>query len=233
MLLAWSLPALAEKEITVFAAASLRGVIEEIAADTARDIRLSYGGSGTMARQVAAGAPADVVVLANALWRDWLVEQGIARAETTEVIAENRLVLIAPSGAAPLNSATEVAARLGTGRLAMGQRDAVPAGTYARQWLERAGIWDTIRGQLAETDNVRAALALVARGDVPLGVVYATDAKAEPKVEVVFDIPQTQHDPIQYFAAALTLDGIVFLTELTGPTAKAAFATHGFQPVTK
>ncbi len=220
-----------QPRVTVFAAASLRGVFEDIAATSPYDITLSFGGSGTMARQVAKGAPADVVVLANTLWMDWLITQGIAKPEQIKVLATNTLVVIAPVGTGPLGSSGEIPARLADGRLAMGQRDAVPAGTYARQWLENAGLWADVQHRLAETDNVRAALALVARGDVPLGIVYATDALADPAVTVVWHIPKANHDPIQYLATSLTPVGADFLAKLDTPDTARIFATHGFQPV--
>jgi len=230
--LSWTASAGADQtRVTVFAAASLRGVFEDIAATSQDNVVLSFGGSGTMARQVAAGAPADVIVLANALWMDWLTDQGIAKPENTKMLARNALVVVAPSGSLPLESASEILGYVDKGRLAMGQRGAIPAGIYARQWLENVGLWSEVNARLAETDNVRTALALVARGDVPLGIVYATDALAEPAVTVVFHIPENSHDPIQYLATSLTPKGAALLAKLTGPDVAHIFAEHGFQPV--
>ena len=227
-----ALPTLVKADpVTVFAAASLRGAVQEISGVSDQEVRLSFGGSGTMARQVAAGAPADVVILANDAWTDWLIAQGIKGLSAPTLIASNSLVLIGPKDAAPIASSQDIPARLGKGRLATGQRDAVPAGTYARQWLTTAGLWEKMLPSLAETDNVRAALALVARGDVPLGVVYASDALAEPLVDIVFSIPAETHDPIGYFAASLTPAGAAYVTMLTTPTAAAFFARHGFETV--
>ncbi|GAA6176684.1 molybdate ABC transporter substrate-binding protein [Sulfitobacter pacificus] len=219
------------EQITVFAAASLRGVLEDIAAPSPQKARLSFGGSGTMARQVAAGAPADVVVLANRLWMDWLTTQGINTLSVPVTIAGNRLVLIGAKAAPPLTSTDEITTRLGTSRLAMGQRDAVPAGTYAKQWLNHMGLWDELSTHLAETDNVRAALALVAWGEVPLGVVYASDAFAEPQVRVLLTAPLEAHEPITYLAASLTPAGAKYITNLTTAASAAIFASHGFAPV--
>ncbi|MFK7837848.1 MAG: molybdate ABC transporter substrate-binding protein [Sulfitobacter sp.] len=219
-----------EPVVTVFAAASLRGVLEEAAGRFDAEVSLSFGGSGTMARQIAAGAPADVVILASALWMDWLVEQGRVTKQAPRAVAGNRLSLIAPSGSTPLADIAKLPDRLAQGRLAMGQRDAVPAGSYAQQWLKSAGLWNSVSGQLAETDNVRAALALVARRDVPLGIVYATDAQAEPKVVILYDIPAQSHAPILYPAAALTSQGTRFLDHLLTPEAQGIFAAHGFEP---
>ncbi|UOA14030.1 molybdate ABC transporter substrate-binding protein [Sulfitobacter dubius] len=223
------LPLRAEAPLTVFAAASLRGALEEIAAAFPAPLILAYGGSGTMARQVAAGAPADVVLLANSDWMDWLADQGITAAEEAQIIARNHLVLIAPVGTAPLSQPADLPARLGpTGRLAMGQRDAVPAGSYARDWLTHEGLWEGLQSQLAETDNVRAALALVARGDTPFGVVYASDAHAEDDVQIVYKVPADTHAPITYPAAALTPEGTALVDFLTTQKAQAILEDHGF-----
>jgi len=225
------LAAMAKERVTVFAAASLRGALEEIAQAYPGDVSLSFGGSGTIARQIAAGAPADVVVLANTLWMDWLVEQGTHIIEAPQPVAANTLVLIGPKDAEPLAELNDLPARLATGRLAIGHRDAVPAGTYARQWLEAAGLWDEVKDRLAETDNVRAALAFVTRGAVPLGIVYASDAVAEPAVKVLWHAPASDHDTIAYPAAALTPVGKTFLHALTSPQAGLIFTAHGFQAV--
>jgi molybdate transport system substrate-binding protein len=112
----------------------------------------------------------------------------------------------------------------------MGQRDAVPAGIYAREWFEKTGQWEAISAHLAETDNVRSALALVARAETPLGVVYRTDAMAEPLVRIVYDIPKDTHSPITYPAAALTDSGVAFMAHLRSEGARAVFARYGFEP---
>jgi len=216
--------------VTVFAAASLRGVLEDVTESYDSTLSLSYGGSGTMARQVAAGAPADLVILANTDWMDWLVDQGVVAGESTQAVAGNRLVVIGPAGTMPLGEPGLLPVQLGTGRLAMGQRDAVPAGIYARQWLEALGLWDSLQIRLAETDNVRAALALVARADAPFGIVYASDAAAEARVDVVFAIPPDTHDPITYPATALSPAGADLLAFLMSPATQSRFATHGFAP---
>lgn len=225
--LLFSLPARAD--VTVFAAASLRDVLEEALADIP-DVRVAYGGSGALARQVAAGAPADVILLAHPVWMDWLVEQGAVAAPDAVDVARNSLVLIGPVGSAPMDAVSVplLFDALQGGRLAMGQRDAVPAGQYAQQWLTRSGAWDALLPQLAETDNVRAALALVATGAAPLGIVYASDALAEPRVAVRWNIDGASHDPIRYVAAALTPEGRKVIDALTTPQAEAIFIRHGF-----
>ena len=224
-----ALPLRAEAPLTVFAAASLRGALEEIAEAFPAPLVVAYGGSGTMARQVAAGAPADVVLLANTDWMDWLSDQGISTAEQAHIVARNHLVLIAPRGTAALSQPADLPVRLGRmGRLAMGQRDAVPAGSYAREWLTHEGLWESLQSQLAETDNVRAALALVARGDTPFGVVYASDAHAEDDVQIVYEVPADTHAPITYPAAALTPEGTALVDFLITQKAQTIFEDHGF-----
>lgn len=215
-------------DVTVFAAASLRGALDEIAALSDTDITLSYGGSGTIARQVANGAPADVVILAHGRWMDWLADMGAILPESRANIGANTLVLIGEIGAEPVINATEIIERLSQNRLAMGQRDAVPAGIYAREWLENAGIWGQLNTQLAEVGNVRLALALVARGEAPLGVVYRSDARAEPRVDILYNVPETTHSKISYPAAATNARGNDFMTLLSSPQAIDILIGHGF-----
>jgi len=233
-ILALFLPAAALAQpapVTVFAASSLRGALDEAATSFAAPVSLSFGGSGTMARQIAAGAPADLVVLANPIWMAWLTQNGPPTMGDPVNLLSNTMVLIAPLSDTVQPDPANLAASLKTGRMAMGQRDAVPAGIYAREWLQNTGQWDALVPRLAETDNVRSALALVARGETPLGVVYRTDALAEPKVRVVHDIPADQHSPIIYPAASLTDAGTDFLSHLQSPQSRAIFARYGFAPV--
>ncbi|KIN79371.1 molybdate ABC transporter substrate-binding protein [Sulfitobacter mediterraneus] len=237
-LLIWllALPLLAAAQsppVTVFAAASLRGALDDLAARYGAPVTVSFAGSGTLARQVAAGAPADLVVLANPVWMDWLAEQDVTFAGPTTAIARNRLVMISHQEIEPLNDISALPVKLDTERLAMGHRDAVPAGAYARQWLQSIDLWNTLEPQLAETDNVRSALALVARGAAPFGIVYATDAMAETRVHTVFDVPASLHDPILYPAAALSAGGQAFLEYLASPAAQVVFAAHGFAEAPK
>ena len=228
------LPTLTQAEqpsVTVFAAASLRGTLDEVARGYDGDVALSFGGSGTMARQIDAGAPADVVLLAAPVWMTWLRDRGAIEADAVVDLLGNSLVLIAPADNNIAPDPADLAGALGDARLAMGQRDAVPAGIYAREWLEVTGQWAAIAPHLAETDNVRSALALVARAETPLGVVYRTDALAEPQVRILYDIPQGTHSPITYPAAALTDIGAAFMAHLQSDDARAVFARHGFKPL--
>ena len=226
-----------EERTVVFAAASLTQAIEEAAQahmqDHGGEIVVSAGGSGTLARQIAQGAPADVVMLANAEWMTWLVAQGHVAADDVRPLLSNRLVLISTAGAPDLSdvSAKALLARLDGGRMAIGQTTGVPAGIYGRAWLEKTGLWDAMQPHLAETENVRVALALVARGEAPLGIVYATDAVADSSVRVLYAIPEDPDWPITYPAAALTPNGQVFLDFLASAEARAIFVRHGFIPL--
>ncbi|MHA6346113.1 molybdate ABC transporter substrate-binding protein [Roseivivax sp. CAU 1761] len=244
--LAAPLPALAG-QITVFAAASLGDALREAAeswqAETGHRAVISPAGSSALARQIAQGAPADLFLSANADWMDWLAERDLIRPETRRILMRNALVLVAPAAAeateaapAELGPGTDLSAWLpADGRLAMALVEAVPAGIYGRQALEALGLWDGVAARVAQTDNVRAALRLVALGEAALGVVYATDAAAEPRVRVVAGIPARSHDPIVY-PGAVTRDAAApelaaaFLDWLAGAPGQALLARHGFRP---
>lgn len=215
------------QSITVFAAASLQGPLDQIIEAWPGTARVSYAGSGTIARQISLGAPADVVMLASPEWMEWLATHGHLHGAAQD-ITSNRLVLIGPPGASalPTPDAQAIRERLTDGRLAMGHHMAVPAGVYAAAWLRTIGAWDALRPHLAETENVRAALALVSRGEAPLGLVYASDAQADPSVTVLYSVPPDAHPPILYPAAAVTAEGVAFLDHLK--TARRAFADAGF-----
>lgn len=201
--------------LRLFAAASLQGPLDTVADAWDSPVVISYGGSGAMARQISQGAPADAVLLANTAWADWLLARGVASAPARNLLS-NSLVIVGKAGASPLQDATAgtLLERLGDGRLAMGQHMSVPAGIYAQTWLERTDAWSALRPYLAETENVRAALALVARGEAPLGIVYASDAAASDQVDVIWHIPTDTHEPILYPGLALTPTGAAFLDHL-------------------
>lgn len=224
--------AVAEDRPLVFAAASLAEALTEIATGMDPEPRLSFGGSGAMARQIDQGAPADVVLLANPVWMDWLETRGLLQTGTRQSPFGNRLVLIGPPGAPALTeiSLAALQARLGPqGRLAMGEHRAVPAGQYAAAWLQSQGLWEALRPRLAETENVRAALALVTRGEVPLGLVYASDLTAAPDAATaVYMIPDAEQPAIRYSLAALTDTGRALAEALTAPPALEVFARYGF-----
>ncbi|MEM9903179.1 MAG: molybdate ABC transporter substrate-binding protein [Pseudomonadota bacterium] len=230
-----------ERALTVFAAASTGTALTEIAraweAETGNDVTLSFAGSSTLARQIAAGAPADVFVSANTAWMDSLAAEGRLAPGTRVDLLGNSLVLIGPAGAAPvdLTAATGLASRLGTERLAMALVDAVPAGIYGKAALTALGLWEGISTQVAQTDNVRAALALVAVGATPLGIVYGSDARAEPRVSALATFPPESHPPIVYPAAATAAGdparARAFLAHLKSAPARAVFEAQGFTPL--
>jgi molybdate transport system substrate-binding protein len=230
-------PALAE-DITVFAAASLKTALDTVAADWQADtgdtVRLVYGGTPAMAKQIEQGAPADIFIAASADWMDYVVEAGLMQAGSRRNIAGNSLVLIGAPGAAFVDLAPgfDLTRLLEGGKLSMALVDSVPAGQYGKAALTTLGLWDGVAAQVAQSENVRAALALVAAGEAPLGIVYASDAIAEPKVSVLATFAPDTHPPIIY-PAALTLTATggaaAFLEGLTGPGAQAVFAANGFQ----
>lgn len=219
-----------ERPVTIFAAASLQGVLGDIAKATGESVVISYGGSGAMARQVAAGAPADLVILANPDWMAWLEGQTPLPLSARATVASNRLVVIGAASAPSFEQAEDLVTRLGDNRLAIGHREAVPAGRYAQEWLRHTGLWDTLSQRLAETDNVRAASALVAQGQSPFAIVYLTEARADPNVAVVWSIDPATHSPILYPAHALTPEGAALLDVLTGEAAQQIWRAYGFAP---
>ena len=220
----------AETPVTVFAAASLKTALDQIALDWPRKVTISYSGSGALAQQVGQGAPADVVILANTRWMDWLESKAIIDADLRRNLLGNRLVLVAAPGHPPIaaDQPGAVLDALNGGRLAIGQTVGVPAGIYGRAWLENAGLWEELAPHLAETESVRAALAFVTRLETPLGLVYASDASAEPGVDVVYEVPPSLHPKIIYPAAALTPEGETFLSFLFLPATLQIFETYGF-----
>lgn len=234
-------PSRAGTVVTILAASSLNEVLEAIGAAyrdaTGQRVRFSFAASSALARQIIAGAPADIFVSANATWMDELQERGLIEPGTRRVLASNRLVLVTPAGRtvaiAQHKSTPDLEALLGPrGRLAIGDPDHVPAGIYARQVLMAWGMWDALEARLARADNVRAALALVARGETPLGFVYATDARITRSVSIALTIPDTLHEPIVYPFALVkgraSADAEAFADFLAGDTAKSILAEHGF-----
>jgi molybdate transport system substrate-binding protein len=227
-------------EVTVFAAASLKTALDEVAArfhDSGGDtVQISYAGSSALARQIQQGAPAQLFISASTDWMDVLAGDGLLAAGTRTDLLTNRLVLIAGSDTdttLDLAPGADLAGALGAdGRLAMALVDAVPAGIYGKAALQSLGLWDSVAGHVAQADNVRAALRLVAVGEAPLGIVYATDANAEPQVRMVGVFPEDSHPPIVYPAAILaegdTPQARAFFAFLTGARAGAVFTRHGF-----
>lgn len=225
-------------DITVFAAASLKNALDTVVrgyeAETGNKVHLSYAGSSVLARQISLGAPADVFISANTEWMDVLEEAGQIIPGTRVDLFSNDLVLIAPAkGASPTSEElANLAGYLAGRRMAMGLVEAVPAGIYGKAALEALGQWQAVAPMVAQTDNVRAALALVALGQTPLGIVYGSDAKAEPRVQVVMRFPADSHPAIRYPAAIVDGDNADtasgFLDWLQQDTATQIFLNNGF-----
>lgn len=230
-------------QITVFAAASLKNALDEIAAlyagDTGHRIVASLAGSSSLARQIQRGAPADIFISASRDWMDVLEAEALVDAATRFDLVSNTLVLIAHGDvAAPVTIAPgmDLAGMLGDRRLAMALVDAVPAGIYGKAALTSLGIWDAVEPKVAQTDNVRAALALVVTGEAPMGIVYATDAAATDAVSIVGAFPAGTHPPIVYPAARVAASenplAAELLAYLRSPAARAAFERQGFTMAT-
>lgn len=242
----FSLPSPASSQpgtpVVVFAAASLKTALDRIAgqwtSNTGRRVTFSYASSGALAKQIESGAPADLYASANIEWVDYLAGKGLVDATSRDTLLSNRLVLIAPRNSNVSITITHgfpLAELLGDGRLAMGTPGTVPAGTYAKASLVSLGVWDPVKNRIAGTLNVRVALALVARGEAPLGIVYASDAKADPDVRVVDVFPADSHPPILYALARMRSSTNPSATDfsafLRSPVAAAIFAAEGFAPL--
>jgi len=229
-------------DVLVFGAASLKDALDaQVAAfkPATRDkIVVSYGASNALARQIEAGAPAELFISADTDWMDYLDRKGMLRAGTRVDLLRNTLVLIAPSTSTAMLAIApgfDLAGALGSGKLAMANPDSVPAGKYGKTALESLGAWTRVEGRVARTENVRAALMLVSRGEAPYGIVYSTDARADPGVRMVDTFPAASHAPIVYPAAvtanARTATAKAFLDYLRSPAASATWERFGFTVV--
>ena len=235
-------PALCHAErVTVFAAASLQTALDSLASDwadqTGDEIVLVYGGSGALAKQILNGAPADIFISAAPEWMAAVEAAGLVTSKAD--LLGNSLVLIGPKGtSAPdpvpeIGRGTDIASQLDGGKLAMALVDAVPAGQYGKAALETLGLWDGVAGDVAQADNVRAALALVSSGAAPRGIVYLTDALADAGVVVLGQFPSDSHPRIVYPIGQITDRAITAaaMDYLTGPEAAKTFVTQGFAPL--
>lgn len=240
-----SRPARAAEPVVVFAAASLKNALDEASAAwtkaSGKTTRISYAGSNALAKQIESGAPADIFISADIAWMDYAEKAGTLKPGSRVDGLRNALVLIAPGGkdeaskpqiAMTPDLGTTLTRALGGGKLAMATIDAVPAGKYGKAALEKLGAWDAVKGQVAQAENVRAALLLVARGEAPLGIVYATDAAADPSVRIVATFPADSHPPIVYPEAVTkdskNPDAPDFLAYIRSPAAKGFFERQGF-----
>ncbi len=223
----------------MFAAASLKEALDlnirTFSAKSGHQVRVSYAGSNALARQIENGAPADVFLSADEEWMDYLVGKNLIAAATRRNLLTNSLVLIAPAdSSSTLRIAPRfaLASELKGGRLALANPDVVPIGKYARAALTKLEVWSTVEKSLTRSENVRASLVLVARGEAPLGIVYATDAKAEPKVKVLDTFAASLHPPVVYPMAALAGKlnpaSQALLDYLAGAEARAVWSRYGF-----
>ena len=228
----------ARRELLVFAAASLSEALEEVGraftAATGVRVAASYAASSVLAKQIEAGAPADAFFSADVAWVDYLEKRGLIQPSSRRDVLRNTLVLIAPADSTlrlRIAPGFDLAGALKGGRLAIADPDSVPAGEYARAALTRLGVWSRVSDRAVRGENVRAALAYVARGEAPLGIVYRTDARAEKRVRVVDVFPEDSHPPITY-ALALTVrappKAAQLVEFLTGDVARQIFVRYGF-----
>jgi molybdate transport system substrate-binding protein len=229
------------QEVTVFAAASLTDAMKDVSAKWAeaghQPLRLSFGSSSTLARQIEQGAPANVFASADEKWMDYLAQKQLIAADTRKSLLGNDLVLVVAADKpmhVTIDKKFDLTGLLGAnGRLATGDPAHVPVGIYAEQALRKLGMWDAISPRLARTEDVRAALLLVERGEAPAGIVYATDAAASKAVMIAGAFPADSHDPVSYpFAVTKsgdTAEARALLGFLAGPSARAVFVQRGFK----
>ncbi|NKF21196.1 molybdate ABC transporter substrate-binding protein [Solimonas marina] len=236
--LMFALPAVAAPAVRIYAAASLTTALTAISSQwqTAGHAQPTtvFASSSTLAKQIEAGAPADIYASADLAWMDDVEKHGVLKPGTREDLLGNALVLIAPKGHAPAGIALKAGGNLPqafSGKLCTGEPSHVPAGIYAKQALTHLGWWNVLQPRIVGADDVRAALAFVERGECPLGIVYATDAAISDKVEVVATFPESSHPPIVYPFALLkgaSPEAAAFLAYLKTPAAAKIFERYGF-----
>ena len=226
-------------DLLVFAAASLKNALDDVAkiyqAKTGDKVTISYAASSALAKQIESGAPADIFFSADLDWMDYLQEKKLIDAGSRRTLLGNTLVLVAPKNSAvalTIEKNFPLLQALGPdGKLAMGDVNSVPAGKYGKAALTSLGVWDAVAPRVAQAENVRAALAFVAQNEAPLGIVYGTDAKSEPKVRVVGTFPEDSHPKILYpvaLTASAKPEARKFLEFLVSPEAAPSFEAQGF-----
>jgi molybdate transport system substrate-binding protein len=226
-------------EIVIFAAASLKNALDDVAVqyqrETGTHAAISYAASSTLAKQIEAAAPADLFISADLDWMNYLAERQLIKPESRTNLLGNSIVLIAPAASAAtvtIGPNFPLASLLGKDRLAMADPNAVPAGKYGKAALEKLGVWSAVADHVAGAENVRAALMLVSRGECPFGIVYKTDAAADPGVTIVGTFPADTHPPITYPMALVTAstnpDAAAFAAYLRSPAAQPLFERQGF-----
>jgi molybdate transport system substrate-binding protein len=228
-----------DKPLVVFAAASLKNALDDVAAEWVLAGHgkplISYAASGPLAKQIEAGAPADIFISADLAWMDYAEKKALVTHESRFTLLGNKLVLIVPktsTATLTLQPGAALGGLIGDGRLAMGEPKSVPAGTYGKTALEALGLWPQVEARLAFADSVRSALLLVARGEAAAGIVYQTDAAADPNVRILASFPETSHPPIVYPAALVAASSNPtapdFLAFLRQAKARTAFERQGF-----
>ncbi len=234
-----AVPAAQADEVVVFAAASLKGALDNVndawKAETGKSAKISYAASSALAKQIEEGAPADVFISADLDWMKYLSDKKLTRPDTELKLLGNRIVLVAPADSkaeVKIEKGFDLAGLLGDGRIAMGDVKAVPAGKYGKAALEALGVWGSVENKIAQAENVRAALKLVSTGEAPLGIVYQTDAAVEPGVKIVGTFPDDSHAPIVYpiavTADSKNSDAGDFVKYLQTDKARGLFEAQGF-----
>lgn len=232
-------PVQAAENVTVFAAASLKNALDAINAEWQKQsggqATASYAASSALAKQIEQGAPADVFISADLAWMNYLADKKLIKTDSRANLLGNRLVLVSAkpdSKAVDIKPGFDLAALIGDGRLAMGAVDSVPAGKYGKAALEKLGLWPAVEEKVAGTESVRAALLLVSRGEAPYGIVYQTDAVADPGVKVVGTFPEDSHPPIIYpiaiTADSTSADAAAYVAFVKSAKAAALFEAQGF-----
>ena len=236
---AFSIGTVHAADLNIYAAASMKDALDEIIvaykAQNKLDVVAAYAASGTLAKQIEAGAPADIFISADEEWMNYLAGKNLIKTETRADIIGNTLVLVKSKGANFDVKLAELPASLGQDKLALGEVTSVPAGKYAKAALEKLGQWQGVEKNVVAQENVRSALALVARGEAKLGIVYGSDAVAEAKVKVTAVFPEDSHAPIRYPAAVTENSSNAAATNLLaflkGPEAQVIFKKDGFAPI--
>jgi len=226
-------------DLVVFAAASLKNALDAVNAqwqkETGKKALISYASSPALAKQIEHGAPAQMFISADLDWMDYAAQKNLIKPETRSNLLGNRIVLIAPKDTAQsvdIKPGFDLAKVLGDGRLSMANVDSVPAGKYGKAALEKLGVWSSVSNRIAQAENVRAALLLVSRGETPAGIVYQTDAAADPNVKIIGTFPENTHPPIIYpialTASTTHRDAEAFLAYIKSAKAKPLFEAQGF-----
>ncbi|PWE53975.1 molybdate ABC transporter substrate-binding protein [Metarhizobium album] len=234
-----ALPVQAAEKVTVFAAASMKNALDAANAawqtETGNETTVSYAASSALAKQIEGGAPADIFISADLAWMDYVAEKKLIKDDTRTNLLGNRIVLVAAKDKAQpveIKEGFDLAGLVGDGKLAMGEVKSVPAGKYGKAALEKLGAWSAVESKVAGAESVRAALALVSRGEAPYGIVYQTDAAADPGVAIVGTFPEDSHPPIIYPVAVLaeskSAAAAAYLDFLKSDKAAPFFTEQGF-----